>query len=100
MSAPGFAAYNDKFGPEYYAYDLSKAKKLLRNQEFRLLIEAASSSNRSFDVHLGETIQSMLKEAGIEVTLQVIDPLRFNDFQKMAADAAIGRKAGRARTIT
>lgn len=98
MSAPGYVAYNEAFGPDYYAYDVEKAKALLEqsglapeDRKFRLQL-----SNRSFDIRLGETIQSMLSEVGIDVTLQIVDPVRFNDFtQKMAADAAIGRKAGR-----
>lgn len=98
MSAPGYVAYNEAFGPEYYEYDVEKAKQLLEqsgiapaDRKFRLQL-----SNRSFDIRLGETIQSMLSEVGVEVTLQIVDPVRFNDFtQKMAADTAIGRKAGR-----
>lgn len=93
---PGYYAYDDEVGPETLAYDPERAGELLDEAGVGDLKVSMLVLNRPLDKQVAQAIQQMLKDAGITMDLQVVEPARYSIFSDGEIDSFLGRWGGRA----
>ncbi len=91
----GYFPYNPKYGPEFYEYDPEKARSLLASAGVTVPPLTFLVFNRPEEIQVMEIVQSQLKDVGIEVKLEPIEPTRFDRFTvEDCCDVMAGNRSG------
>ena len=97
MFPSSYKAFSKDWPETKYPFNSAKAKELLASAGYGNGIKlSALIMNRPLDKQLGQALQRMLKPAGIDLDLQVVEPARYSMFTDGEVDMFLGRWGGRA----